>query len=136
MVSENAKKILGYEPNEFKPALLTNFFHPDDKPILDKIIDGTMDHIISNRIDSIELYHLMTYRIQKKNGDYIKVLRKSMQFEVDKDHKMVSNISHLTDISFISNSNKVEWDLHVPKLDIDKLRKDIQKNRFLKQSIT
>ncbi len=126
--SRGVQEMLGYEPNEFKPALLTNFFHPDDKPILDKIIDGTMDHIISNGIDSLKLYHLMTYRIKKKNGDYIKVLRKSMEYEMDKDNKMISNLSHLTDISFISNNNKVEWDLYIPNLNIEKLRNDIRKH--------
>lgn len=125
--SRGVEEMLGYKPNEFRPDLLTSFFHPEDKPVLDKIISGTMNHIISNGINSLELYHLMTYRIKKKNGDYIKVLRKSMEYEVDNDNKMISNLSHITDISFISNSNKVEWDLYVPKLDSEKLRNDIRK---------
>ena len=123
--AKGVEDMLGYPKHEFNFLFLTTCFHPDDKAIVEKIIHGAMDHITTTKNGSLDLYHLMTYRMRKKNGNYIKVLRKTMGYEFDSQNVMISNMSLLTDISFMNSSNKVDWELHVKDLNVEKLRQDI-----------
>lgn len=125
--SRGVFEMLGYTASEFNIEAVSEYFHPDDKLILGKVIRGAMEHVVSAGMDARDLYHLMTYRLRKKNGEYVKVLRKTIGYEFDESNVMISNLSFLTDISFISNGNKVEWDLYVKDLDIEALRRDIQR---------
>jgi len=124
---KGVEEMLGYALKEFNANVTGGFFHPDDKPIVEKIIRGAMDHLIYNTGDTKQIYHLMTYRIRKKNGEFIKVLRKSIGYKFDSQDIMTSSITLLTDISFMSNSNRVEWDLYIKDLDKEKLRRNIHK---------
>ena len=64
--SRGVKEMLGYTKNEFDINLLTNFFHPDDKAIVERIISVGVKHLVSNKNGSLDTYHLMTYRLKKK----------------------------------------------------------------------
>ena len=55
----------------------------------------------------------------------MKVLRKTLGYEFDENNLMISNMSLLTDISFMNTGNKVEWELYVKDLNVEKLRRDI-----------
>lgn len=115
-------EFLGYTAEEFNSQLVHSFFHPDDKEIVLRIIQASVGYAVDNGL--FEDGHLyLTYRLTKKNGEFIKVLRQSNIFEVDKNGRLVSNVSLLTDISYMETSNCVEWKFDAKGLDQEVFKK-------------
>lgn len=119
--------LLGYEDGERDATDLIHDFHPNDGHFVKRIIRGAVRHFANHpAVGSSEFLNL-TYRLRKKDGSYIKVLRQSSIISVDATGMPVMNMSFLTDISFISNNNRVEWDIYATKLNQNKLRKEVFK---------
>jgi len=115
-------EFLGYTPEEFDSQLAHSYFHPDDKEIVLRIIQAAVGYAVDhNLFQDGHLY--LTYRLRKKNGEYIKVLRQSNVFEVDKKGRLISNVSLLTDISYMNTSNCVEWKFDAKGLDQETFKK-------------
>ncbi len=114
--------MLGYTQDEFTFELSVNFFHPEDYEIITRLIQAALIFATENNITK-EVAFLVTYRLRHKDGHYIRVLRQSTTFENDTEGKIISNLSMLTDISFLSTSNKVDWRFDAPGLDKDKFKK-------------
>jgi DNA-binding CsgD family transcriptional regulator len=121
------KEMLGYNKNEFTMDLVLNYMHPDDVKFVDRIVKGIVSHSVNNNISGEGQYIKVTYRLRKKDGSYLKVLRMSSPHEIDKNNNLISNFSLLTDISFISNNDKVEWDVYTNDLDIEGFKKNVYK---------
>ena len=115
------EETLGYTPEEFTFDLSVNFFHPDDYDIVTRLIKSTLVFATENDVTQ-NVGFCLNYRIKHKNGNYIKVLRQSTIFDNDTDGKIISNLSMLTDISFLNTSNKVEWRFDAPGLDQKKFK--------------
>ncbi len=114
-------EMLGYTEKEFTFNLSVNFFHPDDYDIVTRLIKATLIFATENNVTH-GVGFCLTYRVKHKNGTYIKVLRQSTIYENDVSGKIISNLSMLTDISFLNTSNKVEWRFDAPGLDQKKFR--------------
>lgn len=94
---------------------------------MSRIIRGAVEHCLeTNNASEIPFLNL-TFRLQKKDGTYIKVLRKSSAYEIDNKGRLLSNFSMLTDISFISNGNKVEWEIFTNNINADTFRQNVFK---------
>jgi len=119
------KEMLGYDRDEFTMDLVLNSVHPDDYKFVNRIVKGIVTHSVKNDIFGEGQYLKVTYRLRKKDGTYIKVLRISTPHEIDNQSKLVSNFSLLTDISFISNNDKVDWDLFTNDLDIEGFKQNV-----------
>lgn len=115
-------EMLGYAPEEFTFEVPVNSFHPEDYDMVTRLIKATLMFATENIVTK-DVAFFLTYRIKKKDGDYIKVLRQSNTYEIDNEGKIISNISMLSDISFLSTSNKVDWKFDAPGLDQKKFRK-------------
>lgn len=115
-------EFLGYKPEEFNSHLIHSYFHPDDKEIVLRIIQASVNYAAENQLNLAGNVYL-TYRLRKKNGEYIKVLRQSNVFEADKNGRIISNLSLITDISYMSSSNSVEWKFDVEGLDQEEFKK-------------
>ncbi|MGZ3904349.1 MAG: LuxR C-terminal-related transcriptional regulator [Bacteroidia bacterium] len=124
---KGVEEMLGYTPDEFTFDFVLNNYHPDDIHIVQRVLSAALHYNTENDVDRNMLFKLC-YRTRKKNGDYVKVLRTSANFELNEDGNMVSNISTLTDISFLNVGNKVEWYFESKGLDRDKFRKLIEKS--------
>lgn len=109
-------EFLGYTPEEFNSELAHSFFHPEDKGIVLRIIQASVAYAVDNDLQQDEVLSL-TYRIRKKNGEYVKVLRQSYLFQADENGRFISNLSLLTDISYMNTPDCVEWKFHAKKLD-------------------
>lgn len=109
-------EMLGYTPEEFNFDLSVNFFHPTDYDIVTRLIKATLIFATDNDVTH-GVGFCLTYRIKHKNGNYIKVMRQSTIYENDVTGKIISNLSMLTDISFLGTSNRVEWRFDAPGLD-------------------
>lgn len=54
-------------------------------------------------------------------------MRQSTTFDIDKQGKIISNLSVITDISFLNTSDRVEWKFVAPGLDPDRFKKYVMK---------
>jgi len=119
-------EMLGYSTEEFTFELPVNFFHPDDYDIVTRLIKATLIFATENDVTR-DLAFFLTYRAKHKNGNYVKVLRQTYIFESDVNGKVISNLSVLSDVSFLSTSNKVDWRFDSPGLDKEKFKKYVTK---------
>ena len=119
--------MLGYDHAEFDMDRALNYIHPDDIKIVSRIVKGTIKNAINIGFEGNDNYALVTYRVQKKDGTYINVLRQSSPWELDADGNLLSSMSFMIDISFISNNNKVEWDIFANGLDNVAFKRNIYK---------
>jgi DNA-binding CsgD family transcriptional regulator len=122
---KNIEETLGYTTEEFTFDLAVNFFHPDDYDIVTRLIKATLIFATEHNVTR-DVGFCLCYRARHKNGHYIKVLRQSTIFAHDPEGKIISNLSMLTDISFLNTSHRVEWRFDAPGLDREKFRKYVQ----------
>lgn len=110
------KELLGYNYEEFQFDTVLNYFHPDDTNFVRRIIKGAVEHCSQQNYKGKNEYLHIKHRVRNKVGNYIQVLRQTQIFDTADDGRLISTMSLITDISFVS-SNKVEWDIYANKLD-------------------
>lgn len=121
-------KILGYKPSEFNLNTILNLPHPDDKEIVLRVSKGVIEHALSfSTIHRENSSHYISFRFLKKDGSHVKLLRQSTIFEYAENGTMISNISLLTDISFMDKTEKVSWNVDTPELDMNSFKQKIYK---------
>ena len=137
--SKGITEMFGYTKDEFNMNVALNNIHPEDKKIVHRVIRGLIQHSINTSLSGGNQYLKLTYRSLKKDGTYIKVLRQSSPYQIDVDGKFISNMTFLTDISFMtSNDNKVEWHVFSDEMDMSKFKAGIYKefiNFFTKREL-
>ncbi len=120
------KEVLGYEPHEFTFDLALNYYHPEDQDMLNRLLKATIAFSRENNVNENVGYYISS-RIKHKDNSYRMILRQSNIYEVDGEGNMISNLSLLTDISFLNLSKQVQWEFKAPGLDSKKFRKYIMK---------
>lgn len=115
-------EFLGYKPDEFTFAHVISLIHPHDYEMVSRLLRATLQFASENDV-SKNLGYFVTYRIKRKDGTYVKILRQSNVFDVDEEGKIISNVSMITDISFIDATEKVQWKFDAPGLDQKKFKK-------------
>ncbi|MBP7809008.1 MAG: PAS domain-containing protein [Bacteroidia bacterium] len=120
------EELLGYSPEEFSFKLAASYFHPDDADIVTRLMKATLMFASENDVSKNVSFSLI-YRIKKKDGSFIKVFRQSNTFDVDEQGKIISNLSVISDITFLSTVSKVEWRFEAPGLDQEKFREYVTK---------
>ncbi len=125
--SRGIPEFLGYEEDEFNISIALNYIHPDDEMIVSRVVKGAVNHFIQNKVADTNEFLIIAYRIRRKDGSFVKVLRKSSAFEISGKGGMLSNWSIITDIGFISNSNQVEWDIYAKGIDVVKFKHNVYK---------
>lgn len=111
----NFEDVLGYNDHEVGFELLYRTMHPEDTPIIARLSEATIKAMdrIRNPKDLFELSLTVDYRMRKKSGKYIKVLRQTSVFEVDpQSGKVTSTFSLCKDISSIKKSPTIGWQIH------------------------
>lgn len=121
----NILKLLGYHEQEFHFDTMFDMMHRDDKPIVETIVKNTLAFSAVNGMpESAVLY--LTYRMKRKDGNYIKVQRISGVNGVTKANALDSNYSILQDISYMGLSTAVRWDWNSPTLNKEAYQKYIK----------
>jgi DNA-binding CsgD family transcriptional regulator len=122
------KQMLGYTKREFNHNLIHTFIHPDDIDMVQRLTKAAIAYVIDrNLVDDGQMF--LTYRVRKKNGDFVKVMRQTNVFEKDSDGRFISNLSVLTDVSFMSTVNTVDWKFLASDLDAEEF-KDYVKEEY------
>ncbi|TMU56853.1 LuxR C-terminal-related transcriptional regulator [Flagellimonas algicola] len=121
----NIEGMLGYPKNEFDDSIIHTHIHPDDINVVSRVIKGVVDHYTHFNATSINTYLTISYRLLKRDGTPIKVLRQSGAYETMGNGKLISNWSLITDIGFISNNNQIEWDVNANEVDRQKFKEKV-----------
>ena len=109
--SRGTFQLFGYHDQEFNTSLALSFIHPDDELIVSRISNGFIKHCLKKSPLHGKQYLNMTFRALKKDGQYIRVLRQSSPYQYNKKGKLISNLSILSDISFMKDNDKIEWEI-------------------------
>lgn len=120
------EKMLGYNDTIFNIDQLLQLIHPDDAPLVNRLMEASLNFSLENDVSS-DVSFVSTYRVKHKNGDTKHVMRQSSVFETDKNGKIISSFSLLTDISFMNLSMYVNWEFIAPGLDKAEFTKTINK---------
>ncbi len=121
----NIDKLLGYNEEEFNDSIIHTKIHPDDINVVSRVIKGVVDHYVHLDTTSRHTYLTITYRLIKRDGNAIKILRQSGAYEAISNGQLISNWSLITDIGFISNNNQVEWDVNSNEVDRSKFKEKV-----------
>lgn len=107
-ISSNVKDITGYDSNEIDFNHFIDVIHPDDLPFFGDVEISVYEFKKQLPIDKIMKYKSRyNYRLRKKDGTYIYVLHQSITIQTTDDGSILRNLTFITDISDILQSNKM-----------------------------
>lgn len=115
-------EVLGYPDHDVNLDLLYEILHPEDAPVVARLNEAVIRAMaqIRNPKNLFSLTLTVDYRIRRLNGAFMKVLRRTGVFEVDKPSgRVISTFSLCQDISAIKTSNHIGWQIR--GLDKDKI---------------
>jgi DNA-binding CsgD family transcriptional regulator len=113
---------LGYEEDEFTMKLiLGDFLHPKQKTLATIIIQSVVSYAVEGKYNKHNSRFVMLYKVKHKDGKYKTILRQTNALEIDKNNRMISNYSIITDVTGIIKSDKIEWRLEGGKPGFSKL---------------
>ncbi len=120
--------MLGYTEAEFTMAFALNCIHPEDLDMVSRVHKGIINLAVNSDIIIQNQYLNITFRLLKKDGMYIRVMRQSLPYQTDKEGRLISNLSVFTDISFLkTKTNLVEWEVFADNMDVSKFKHNIYK---------
>ena len=101
-MSNEIKTVLGYEPGEVDVPLFLSKIHPEDQPWFLNFENKLTAFFATLTHEQIPNYKVRyDYRIQKKNGDYIRILQQVVTIETGKDNGIIRTLGMHTDITHI-----------------------------------
>jgi DNA-binding CsgD family transcriptional regulator len=107
---------LGYDVDLLTPDFFVKNIHPTDVKAYYSISRALLTFVMQNSESLIPFKSSfnINYRIKKKDGSYVSILRQSTPFIKTKD-KVEAYISLCTDISDIKEDSTVKWHIFGPK---------------------
>jgi DNA-binding CsgD family transcriptional regulator len=115
-VSPSITNLLGYNVNEINLKFLYSKVHSDDMLVVSAFIKAIYEYLYENSVDAKKNSIRIDYRLQCKNGQYIRVLRDSTILATDSQNRMLYNLSRCTDISSIKMEGEVEFKVYGPDI--------------------
>ena len=108
---------LGYSINQLTADFFIRNLHPSDLSMYFKISKALLSFVMDNSDDLVPFKSSfqINYRLKKEDGNYAQVLRQSTPFIKNKNGEIEAYISICSDISNISESNSVKWNISGPK---------------------
>jgi len=118
-------KLFGYTDSEISFDFILKNYHPDDKETILRISKATISHCLSSPFECKDSLLQITYRFNNNNGIYLKILSQSSAFKINKEGFMTCILVKLTDISFLENTNYVNWFFNATNLNVKAFKKEI-----------
>jgi len=107
LVSQEIKNVLGYHPSEFSLNTFLDKVHPDDRPWLLNYENKAAEFLAALSVDKLMKYKVRyDFRIQKINGEYIRVLHQSMIIDHDSNGQLLRTFVVQTDISHLKATGR------------------------------
>ncbi len=124
LYQRGVRELLGYEEDEFTFDTPFNFVHPDDLPVVRKVLMSTLQFSQKYGITTDSTFRI-SFRARKKDGSYIKVQRTSGVCRLNSNRTLRSHYSVIQDISYLGLSNAVRWYWDSPTADLSGYRRYI-----------
>jgi DNA-binding CsgD family transcriptional regulator len=100
LMSEKVENVLGYKSSELDVPMLINKIHPDDQPWFLNIQSKLTEFVDGLALNQIPNYKFRyDYRIQKRNGDYIRILQQTITLQYNEIGGLIKTFVVHTDIS-------------------------------------
>lgn len=119
------QKLLGYTKEELYFKDMIEFIHPEDRYLVENITKEAVRHTYATSLPKTSAQLFITYRFRKKDGDYLRLMRQTSSYEFNNEGNMKTNVSILTDITFMGMRHTVDWDLQSDGLDITEFKEKI-----------
>jgi DNA-binding CsgD family transcriptional regulator len=105
--SPDIEMVLGYQPSEFNMPKMLDIIHPDDRPFFLNFENKAGQFLMRLPFQKLMKYKVRyDYRIQKKNGEYIRILQQSTAIEQDENGRLIRTLSVHTDITHLKPDGK------------------------------
>lgn len=102
LVSKEIEDLLGFLPSEFNLQFLLNKSHPDDRPYFLNFENKAREFLTALPIEKLMKYKIRyDYRIQKKDGSYVRILQQSIVAEHDLNGGIIRTFATHTDINHL-----------------------------------
>lgn len=124
------KNFLGYDQDSMNIETYLKLIHPEDIDMVGKIGKASILHSSNHPGRNSENVLYLSFRIRKRNGEYVKVLSQSSVFETDKNGQMVTSLVKVSDISFMEDNNLVKYNFVAEKLKEDEFKRQIYGDKF------
>lgn len=125
--SKGFQNILGYDDKEITLSLIVNLYHPDDIDITNRIIKASITYCLEHPDETRNSILLISLRIRKKDGTYIRILRESSIYDVDEMGRITSSFIKFTDISFIDHTENVSWYFKAKNFNEEDFKRQVYK---------
>ncbi|RYM32575.1 LuxR family transcriptional regulator [Brumimicrobium glaciale] len=129
--------VLGFNNEEFTIDHSSNY-HPDDRVLVNVVTQSSVKHGVEHNMMNHNCCLELTFRLKRKDGTYAQVLKQTTIYHLDDNQRMSTNITILSDISFIQTPGYVNWSFKMNNLNSDffedKICGDI-KNIFSKKEL-
>jgi DNA-binding CsgD family transcriptional regulator len=115
-ITNGVEKVLGYPVNEVTFNLLYEIIHPEDRPMVIKATRIAVEYSQQNKSTKpFEYVFGIDYRVKRKDGEYIRVLRQTGVYENDNHGNMAYSFGHFTDITELKKDNKMSYFVNGPE---------------------
>lgn len=118
---------LGYDKKDISIDFIESLYHPDDAELTNRIIKASILYSLAYPEDSYNNILSISFRLRKKDGNYIKIFSQSFVYTSDKNSRTTSVLIRFSDISFIDDSKIVKWDFKASNLNENSLKQLIYK---------
>jgi DNA-binding CsgD family transcriptional regulator len=113
-IHEGFKNLLGYDDSEVNLKLITNdYLKPCQRHILSILINASIYSTTQNKVTKGQTLTVVQ-KVEKKNGEFITVIRRTHAWETDTSGKLISALSILTDLTGILDNEAVKWKWNGP----------------------
>jgi DNA-binding CsgD family transcriptional regulator len=108
---------LGYELDELTADFFVRNIHPADRSTYFNVSKALLSFVMHHAPHLVPFTSTfqMNYRVRKHDGSYVSVLRQNTPFLKNADNEVEAYLSFCTDISLISDTNRMKWSIEGPK---------------------
>lgn len=102
-ISSNVKSLMGFDRDHLRNSGLQNYFeliHPENQKKIYSLLNSVWENILSlPRFQRRKIKYNLDYRIQKMNGDYVRVLEQCTVLQTDYKGNITHTMGVVSDIS-------------------------------------
>ena len=107
IISPQMETILGYQPSEFRLNKFLEKIHPEDRPYFLNFENKSREFLALLPVEKLKKYkRRYDYRIQKPNGEYIRILQQTIVIEHDDKGGIIKTLGAHTDITHLKPEGK------------------------------